>query len=341
LLEQLSTSHNSAKLHVDGHTLPVTNLDKALWPPFHDQRAYTKRDLLRYLARIGPYVLPHMRDRPISLSRYPNGITGGSFYQKHWRVSTPAFVEKLEVYSEEKGRSDEMMMCNNLATLLWMAQLGDIELHTWTSRRSTEPDGQGLEMDTGRQRDSVLNYPDFLVVDLDPYVYSGHEARGEEPQLNRKAFELCCEVARAFRELLEKLGLRPFLKTSGKTGLHIFVPIVRKLTYAQVRAVTQTLAEHLHSEHRQKTTLEWAVDKREGKIFLDVNQNSFGKTMAGILSPRPSPQASVSVPLAWEDLGDFYPTDQTILTVPDWVRQHGDPWRDILQQKIDIVSLLG
>lgn len=350
VLEQLSALRSGGRLQVGSEVLPVTNLDKLLWPAHGGHPGFSKRDLLRYFARISRFALPHMRDRPLSLSRYPNGVNGGNFYQKHWRPNTPAFVETLPVWSEEEQSASTYLMCNNLATLLWMGQVADIELHTWTARRSLGPEarpGAGLDSpepwlreDTGSSRQGVLNYPDFLVVDLDPYVYSGEETRGEEPRLSRPGFEMCCQVARWFRELLDELGLPVFLKTSGKTGLHLFVPVVRKLTYAEIRAATGSLAQHLHERHRAETTLEWSTDRRKGKIFIDVNQNSFGKTMAGVFSPRPSPQASVSIPLSWDQLGTFFPTDLDLHTAPDYVQSRGDAWADILSQKVDLAARL-
>jgi bifunctional non-homologous end joining protein LigD len=187
---------------------------------------------------------------------------------------------------------------------------------------------------------SVLNYPDFIVFDLDPYLYAGTEEKGEEPALNRAAFARTCEVAFWLKEQLDGLGLSSFVKTSGRTGLHIFVPIFRQLDYDTVRAAAATIGQFLLRKHSKDITMEWSVSKRTGKVFFDYNQNTRGKTLASIYSPRLAPEASVSTPVAWDKLETIYPPDFTILTVPDLLEQRGDLWSDILEAKHDLSGLL-
>jgi bifunctional non-homologous end joining protein LigD len=345
VLEQLATAKEKLTLQVAGEKVPLTNLDKELWPPWQGQRALTKRDLLVYLARISPYVLPHMRDRPITLTRYPNGIHAQHFYQKHWESKLPRFVDTVTLWSGQNEADGEYLMCNNLPTLLWLGQLADIELHTWYSRVSPEPDGAHLpETYAGSERKfekSRLNYPDFIVCDLDPYIYSGEEKKGAEPELNKQAFKKTVEVALWLKELLDGLSLSSFVKTTGKTGLHVYIPILRRLDYDTVRAAAETIGKFLLRAHPRDVTMEWATQKRKGKIFFDHNQNTKGKTLASIYSPRPLPWAAVSMPVRWEDLRDVYPTDFTIHTVPDLAAKTGDLWSNILGQKHDLSSIVG
>ena len=290
--------------------------------------------MIRYYARMGPVLLPHLRDRPFTLTRYPNGIGGKSFYQKHWEHELPGFVDTVTLYSSSNEGNQEYLLCNNLATLLWMAQIADIELHPWMSRTVREPDALDLTTGFAGSRESIdgstLNYPDFIVFDLDPYIYSGRERAGEEPELNRKAFRKVREVAVELKDILDQLSLSSFVKTSGKTGLHIYVPVLRQYTYKVTRKTCELVGRFLVRGRPQDVTTEWSVSKRAGKIFLDHNQNVRGKNMASVYSLRPLPGAPASTPVRWDELADVYPTDFTIDTVPDRVADLGDLWSGIL-----------
>jgi bifunctional non-homologous end joining protein LigD len=186
-----------------------------------------------------------------------------------------------------------------------------------------------------------LNYPDFIVFDLDPYIYSGKEKKGEEPELNRKAFAKTCEVARWLKDVLDSLSLSSFVKTTGRTGLHIYVPILRELDYDSARAACETICRFVLQQHPRDVTMEWTVEKRAGKIFLDHNQNVRGKTLASIYSPRVLPEAAVSMPLHWSELDDIYPSEFTVLNAPARLAATGDLWADILEAKHDLQGLLG
>ena len=344
VLEQLGREGQAQRLAVGGAELPVSNLDKVLWPEAAEQRALSKRDLLRYLAEVSPWLLPHLRDRPLTLTRYPNGIEGGSFYQKHYE-SPPPFVETVTVYTDSAGGDQQAILCNNLPTLLWLGQLADLELHISLARVSPQPDGAHLEASFSGSKAlveaSLLNYPDFVLFDLDPYIYAGTERAGDEPELNRRAFAKTVEVARGLKELLDAASLSSFVKTSGATGLHILVPVLRQFDYAAVRSVAETFGGFLQRAQPRDVTLEWSVEKRGGKVFLDVNQNARIKNLAAAFSPRPKPGAPVSMPLRWDELGEVYPTDFTILTAPARIAEAGDPWADILSHKHDLAALLG
>ncbi|MCJ7491039.1 MAG: ATP-dependent DNA ligase, partial [Dehalococcoidia bacterium] len=282
-------------------------------------------------------------DRPLTLKRVPDGIEGESFFQKHWSDPLPAFVDRVLLFSETEG-DQEYLLCNNLPTLLWLGQVADIELHTWYSRIDPEPDGRHLTTEFSGSLENIqrsaLNHPDYIVFDLDPYLYSGEEKEGAEPELNRAAFSMTREVAHWLREVLGSLSLSPFVKTSGRTGLHVYVPILRHFDYETVRAAAGAVGRFLMREHPQDITMEWSVRKRKGKVFFDHNQNSRGKTLASAYSPRPSPGASVSMPLTWEELDRVYPTDFTILNVPERLAKTGDPWKEILEAKQDLGRLL-
>ena len=345
VLRQLESSSDELRLEIGGHELPVTNLGKALWPEHDAQRAVTKRDLLRYLATVAPMMLPHLRDRLITLTRYPNGIGDLHFYQKHSEGPPPEFVEMVPVHSEGASGDRDFLLCNNLATLLWLGQLANLEFHATMARVSPAPDAPSLPTDFTSSRAnveaSVLNYPDFLLFDLDPYIYRGDEAAGEEPQLNRKAFAKTVEVARAFKEILDAAALPSYVKTSGATGLHIYVPVLRQFPYPVIRSLCETVSGELLARMPRDVTLEWASEKRTGKIFLDVNQNARAKNVAAIFSPRAKPGAPVSMPVRWDELDDLYPTDFTVLTALDRFARTGDLWAGILDAKQDLTALLG
>jgi len=344
VLDQLQHAGEKATLQVQGQKIPVTNLDKVFWPPFEERPALTKRDFLLYLTRVAPHFLRHLKDRPLSLIRFPDGIHGERFFQKHWEHKLPDFVQTINIYSEHNDADGEYMLCNNLPTLVWMGQVAALELHTWYSRISAEPDGHHLSSDfTGSIEsldDSLLNHPDFIVFDLDPYIFSGKEAKGAEPELNRAAFMKTCEVAQWLKETLDALSLSAFVKTSGRTGLHIYVPVLRQLDYDAIRLASETIGRFVLAQHPNDVTMDWATVKRTGKVFLDHNQNVRGKTLASIYSPRVAPEATVSMPLRWEELGKIYPTELTMTNAPERLERVGDLWAGILDAKHDLHALL-
>ncbi len=335
ILQQLQNPKDVFSIELEGNVISLNHINKVFWPATNSSPALTKRDLLTYLVRTSSGFLHHLKDRPITMTRYPNDITGKHFYQKHWSHPIPDFVQKVKI-REEKNPGREYLVCNNLSTLLWLGQLANIEYHTWFSRIVTQPDMPKTQTDT----DSILDNPDFVVFDLDPYIYSGKELSGAEPELNAKGFDKVCEIALWLKEVLDEISLNAFIKTSGKTGLHIYVPITRNLNYKAVRSAAETIGKFLVQKHAKEITTEWAQEKRRGKVFFDYNQNVRGKTLACAYSPRPTAQATVSTPLRWEELGKVYPTDFTILTVPDRLQKAGDLWADILSSKKDVNKVL-
>ena len=159
---------------------------------------------------------------------------------------------------------------------------------------------------------SLAGIPDFTIFDIDPYIYSGEESAGEEPELNREAFKAAVEVAFWLKEVIESLKLVPYIKTSGKTGLHVFVPVKREYDYDVTRRAAAAICRHVEALHPDRITTQWGVTKRRGKIFLDFNQNSRGKTVASVYSARPTPWAGVSLPFRWDELDKIYPEDFNI-----------------------------
>jgi bifunctional non-homologous end joining protein LigD len=342
VLVQLETKKAAITLVVGAHKIRLTHLDRVYWPanPALKQPPLTKRDLLRYFAQVSPAILPHLADRPLTMIRMPDGIGGQRFFQKHWEQERPAFVQTITVFSGHKGESQDYLLCNNLPTLLWLAQAGTLEFHVWHSRASPGPDAASKSVDYASSREaleeSVLNYPDYVVFDIDPYIYSGKEAPGAEPELNTAAFEKGKEVAFWLRELLQSMSLEPIVKTSGKTGLHVFVPVRRTLDFEAARQVSELVGRHLMRQHPKDITLEWSVPKRTGKIFMDYNMNVRGKTLNVAYSPRGEPGAPVSMPLTWDELARAHPLDFRITNVAQRLQQAGDCWRDALERKQDL-----
>jgi bifunctional non-homologous end joining protein LigD len=341
------TAKDAFTLDVGGVPIKVNNLDKVFWPETKDHPVRTKRELIRYYARVAPYILPHLKDRPLTLTRYPNGIDGTSFYQKHWPSPFPREfrVERVSLYSAHNDADGDYILVNNLQTLIWLAQLADLEIHAWMSRVDPEPDARGYGTTFAGSQEtmdrSVLNYPDFMIFDLDPYIYAGTEKKGEEPALNRKAFEKTREMAFALKDLLQQLRLSSFVKTTGKTGLHIYVPVLRQHMYDEIRAASATVGQFMVQQYPDDLTMEWQTVKRTGKVFFDHNQNTRGKTLAAEYSLRPSPSAAASAPVTWEELAHVYPTDFDIDTLPERLAAVGDLWSGILDAKQDLKALIG
>jgi bifunctional non-homologous end joining protein LigD len=339
ILRQLESKKTSFTLAVGPQQVRLTHLDRVYWPADAalKQPALTKRDLLRYFAQVSPFILTHLADRPLTMIRMPDGIHGQRFFQKHWTQERPEFVDTITVFSEHKDERHDYLLCNNLPTLLWLAQSGTLEFHVWHSRARPGPDAAGKGADYASSlaalESSVLNYPDYVVFDIDPYIYSGKEAAGEEPELNTVAFEKGKEVAFWLRELLQSMSLQAIVKTSGKTGLHVFVPILRSVDFDAARQVSEIVGRHLMRQHPKDITLEWSVPKRTGKIFMDYNMNVRGKTLNVAYSPRGTAGAPVSMPLDWDELAKAHPLDFRLTNAAERLARTGDRWRDALTRK--------
>jgi bifunctional non-homologous end joining protein LigD len=346
-LGELETAGDTAVLEIDGERVAITNLDKVLWPADSARgvRGYVRRDFVRYLLHAGPYMLPHTRDRPLTLIRMPEGIGGRRFVQFHWEQRLPAYVETISIFSEKNRVAEEFLLCNNMPTLLWLSHVGTLELHVWHSRANEGPDAAGASTDYASSaaavQGSLLNYPDYLVFDIDPYIYSGGEAKGAQPELNDTAFDKGRTVAFELKGLLDSMKLESLVKTSGKTGLHILVPLVRKIPYDAARAFAGEIAKHLVAAHPDLITIDWNTVRRTGKVFLDYAMNVRVKTLAAPYSARTIPGAPVSMPIAWKSLAKAHPLDYTMETVPALLAKRGDLWNDMLARKQDLAKVLG
>jgi bifunctional non-homologous end joining protein LigD len=333
-----------SSLRIGGHSVSLTTLQRVYWPeaPEIGQPAITKLDLIRYLIRMAPLVLPHLRDRPLTLFRWPAGIQGRRMLQKHPESALPAFVETARIFSESKGTDDEYLLCNNLATLVWLAQNGALEIHVWHSRVRADDAPRPRSPGAGSAANlanSAVDFPDYMLFDLDPYIYAGSERRGGEPEPSEAGYAQARQVALWLKEVLDGLSLRSHVKTSGKTGLHVVVPILPTLRYDVVRGIAKTISEHLLSRHPQSITTEWDTGKRTGKVFMDFNMNVRGKSIIAPYCPRGLPGAPVSMPLAWRALARAEPTRFRLATVQK-AAPRKDPWSPVIDAKQSLEAAL-
>ena len=318
----------SAELQVEGHTISFTNLDKELWP------GVTKRDLVRYYADLAPLLLPFLKDRPLSFIRCPAGVSGPHIFSKHYDKGRPEFVEVVKIYSESNRKALDFVLCNNLATLLWLGQIAALDLNPWDSRCAPGPKKWGVDFASSEEslEASILNSPDYLVFDLDPNLGA------KQTVWSKRGWDRVVEVALTLRELMKGIGLTAYAKSSGKSGLHVYVPTEREFSYDEIRAAARTFGEEAQKKLPGKVTLEFNVRKRPDAAFIDVNQNVRGKTMAAPYSPRVAAQAFVSTPIEWDEMPDFEPTQFSLNEVRERVQKVGDPWADFLsrQQRLPI-----
>ncbi len=340
VLEQLATGKDEMQLDVGGTEVRLTSLSRILWPAHAGSAAVTKRDLIAYYMKMSKHLLYHLRDRPISFVRLPAGLGGERFFQKHWEKGRPEYVEIVPIHSSSNDRTTDYVLINNLPTLAWMGQMSALEIHPWYSRVVPDAGAEGAGTDSGSSEEtldaSALSYPDFMVVDLDPNILAGHETDTHEPELNRRGWEMVVEVARGVEEMLKSIGLRGYPKTSGKAGLHIYVPLKRVFDYEAVKSLCETMGRHLEKQMPDKITMEWSVKKRPEKVFFDHNQNVRGKTLSGPFTVRAVAGAPVSMPLIWDQVSKIYPSDFTLHNVPDYMAAHKDPWAVILQDRQEL-----
>ncbi len=279
-----------AVLHVDGRDVRLSNLDKVLFP----EDGFTKADLIRYYVDVSPHLLPYLRGRPLTLRPFPDGIHGTRFYQKDRPGFTPAWVRTFTDFSETKQEDIKYVVCDDLATLVWLANYTCIEMHPWLSRVD-DPD-----------------HPDFVMIDLDPQTGA--------------SFVDVKSVARFVRDWLEKRKLRGFPKTTGSRGVHVLVPIARRHTYDEVRDFVQGIAADAQKALPGLITREWSKTQRGAQVMIDYLQNRRGATTAGPYSVRPRPGVPVSIPFEWDELDDLRAGDQfTIANIKTRIAARGDP----------------
>ncbi len=304
-----ATKDEKMEIVVDGDVIEFTHLNKIMFPASGDLAKVTKRDFLRYIALSAPYSLKYLRDRPLSVVRSPDGMRGKRFYQKHWNFQIPDFVETCFV-ERSNDEDTEVAMANNFASLLWFIQQGVMEQHVWLSRITTS--------DAGTR-------PDFMVFDLDLHVA---EEKKDMRIYRPDAFPRVAEVAYWVKDALDSVSLTAFLKTSGRNGLHVFVPIEDTLPHDDVRVLAETICKFILNKHGNKVTVDALAAKSEGKVLLDCSPNCKGKTLVAPYSPRLIGEQTVSTPLTWEELATHLPIRHTMTSVPERLKTIGDIWKD-------------
>ena len=291
---------------IGGRELRLSNLDKVFWP----DEGYTKGDLIAYYHNVAELLLPHLRDRPLTMKRMPDGLAGGFFYEKNAPQSVPQWMPRCPVPSEDaKGGLIDYLMVDSAAGILFVANLGCIEFHPLHSRCGT------------------VEQPDYLFFDLDPF-----------PPIT---FDDVLAVAMHVKVALDALGLVGYPKTSGATGVQIYVPIEPGYGYDQIRELVGQIGRMINRADPDRTTMLWEVRKRSGKVFIDHNMNRLGANIAAVYSMRPEPMATVSTPLTWEEVeAGVRPQDFTIETVWDRFARVGDLFEPVRTQPQDIAPAL-
>jgi len=282
----------------------LSNLDKVFWP----DDGFTKGDLLEYYAKISPWILPHLKDRPLSLVRYPEGIGYKGFYQKDAPPGTPQWVRIGPVKSKERGTYINFVLCENVETLVWLANSGVVEINPWLSRYGS------------------LDNPDFAVFDIDP-------AEGA-------SWDDVKAVAKMVKSLLDMWKLKGFPKVSGATGLHIYVPLETKYTYREVSAFVGYAASAIQKAYPEKVTLRRKVKERKGHVYIDYPQNARGQTISSVYGVRAQEGAPVSMPILWDELDGVYPKSWNIKTAIQRAEAVGDLFAGVLHGRQNIDSFL-
>jgi bifunctional non-homologous end joining protein LigD len=295
---RIPASSSEVDLRAGRRTVRLTSLDKIFWPG----AGLTKRDLLQYYADVSPVLLPHLRGRAMVMKRYPNGIEGKWFFMKRAPSPRPEWIETCKIMHKSSNLI-AFPMVQDLASLLWVVNLGCIDLNPWYGR-CDDP-----------------NRPDYLNFDLDPGVGA--------------PFARVLETALVLRGALEELGLRPLVKTSGSEGLHLYIPIVRGPVQKAVWGFAKGLTKRLEGRHPRLITTEFFVAKRpRGRVLVDYNQNAWGRTLASVYSVRPTEIAGVSTPVTWEEVErGFEIADFRLDNLPARVRRCGDLWKPLLSAR--------
>jgi bifunctional non-homologous end joining protein LigD len=291
-----------AQVEVEGHTIDFSNPDKVLFPA----DGITKADLVEYYRRIAEVMVPHLRGRPLMLQRFPDGIEASGFYQKNASKHFPDWIPQVELPKE--GGTVDHVVCNDAATLVYLASQACITPHAWLSRAD------------------LPDHPDRLIFDLDP---------------SDDDFGVVKLAARAVRKRLEDLGLVPFVQTSGSRGLHVFVPLDRSADFDTVRAFSHQVAEEVAAEHPDLLTVEARKAKREGRLYLDIQRNAYAQTTVSPYGIRARAGAPVATPLEWTELADsdLGPQRYTITNIFRRLSRREDPWADIGSHALPLPKL--
>lgn len=285
-------------LFIDGRPVQLTNLQKPFWP----ELGVTKGDLLQYYADVSAVLLPHLRDRAMVMKRYPNGAAGKFFFMKRAPSPRPDWIETCAI-DHASGSVIDFPVIQDLPSLLWLVNLGCIDLNPWYARCDD------------------VNRPDYLHFDLDP-------GDGAE-------FRMVCETALLVREALAALQMPCLAKTTGSRGLHIYIPIVRGPLQKQVWGFAKGLAQALEAEHPKLVTAQYRIRNRPaGRVLIDYNQNAWGRTLASVYSVRPRPLATVSTPVEWSEIErGFRIEDFRLDNVRARIAKRGDLWQPLLEKR--------
>jgi len=289
---------------INGHELKFTNLSKVFW----SKEKYTKRDMLNYYYQVAPILLPYLKDRPQSMNRYPNGINGKSFYQKDITGKAPDWI-KMEPYTTSEGEDKNFLVPEDEAAILYMANAGAIEMNPWNSTIH-KPDN-----------------PDWCLIDLDPS--------------EKQDFEIVIKVAQTTKEVLDSIGVESYPKTSGSTGIHVYIPLGAKYTYDQCQMFARIIATQVNNMLPDITSIERLTKARNHKLYVDFLQNRPKATLAAPYSLRPKPGAPVSMPLYWEEIKKGLKiTDFNISNAIDRIKSEGDIFKPVLGKGIDLNKIL-
>ncbi len=290
------------KLRVGRAVVEVTSLGRVYWP----DDGYTKGDLLRYYLAVGKAILPYLKDRPTILKRYPNGVGAQMFFQ-HNVENAPDLLKTVELESET-GRKINYAVYSDLASLVYLANIGTIEQHPWHSRVGD------------------LDHPDYVVFDLDPHGAPFANVR---------------RVALVMRDVLKELKLAGYAKTSGSSGIHIYVPVRRRYSYEEVLRFAEQVSGRVAERAAKIATVERRIaERKEDQVYVDWQQNARGKAAAAVYTARAKPGASVSTPVTWQEIArGFEIRDFTIKTVPPRLAKKGDLWRDMLKDRQTLPKL--
>jgi bifunctional non-homologous end joining protein LigD len=259
-----------AQLIVEGKKLSVSNLNKVLYPKV----GFTKGQVIDYYIRIAPVLLPHLKERPLTMKRYPDGVEGEFFYEKNCPLHRPKWIKTAKVWSEGNQRIMDYCLANDLPTLVWAANLADLELHTSLSRKNN------------------IECPTIMVFDLDP---------GAPADIVQ-----CCQVGIWLRNLLTKMKLKSWAKTSGSKGLQVYVPVNSSVSYDATKGLSRSLAQHLEHEHADLVTSNMSKAMRKGKVFVDWSQNDEHKTTICVYSLRAKEEPTVSTPVTWSEVENCF-----------------------------------
>ncbi|MCQ6958756.1 non-homologous end-joining DNA ligase [Mucilaginibacter aquariorum] len=299
----LTSLNDRQAIRMNGHLLELTHLQKRYWPI----DAVTKRDMLNYYHAVAPFLLPHLIDRPVALHRFPGGIDGAHFFQKDVGGIVPQWATTY-THQTATGEVQHYLVPNDEASLLWMTAFGSLEINPWLSRCVS------------------ADQPDYCVIDLDP----GHSG-----------FDRVIQAALAVKNVLDGLLFPGYPKTSGASGIHIYIPLGAKYTYQQSSRLAKYIATEVHSQTPNYTTLERSLDKRKGKLYIDHLQNHAGATIAAPYSLRPCRGATVSMPLHWDELkAGLLPDLFTIKNAADRLRETGDLFRGVLGKGVRLPDII-